>query len=159
MQKVLQRGFTLIELLVVIAIIGILAAVVLASLNDARQSGSDASIQQSLGNARSQAEIVYNRDGAFSYDQVCADEQIQQLLVAAGDASGVGTTSNSTDISPSGDGAATCNDSANTWAIAAPLASTSSVAWCVDSAGEVGRVQAASAIAGSDGNDNWACGN
>ena len=60
MNKMLnKKGFTLIELLVVIAIIGILAAVVLASLNTARDSANDAAGKVQLGEVRNQAEIYY----------------------------------------------------------------------------------------------------
>ena len=58
-----MRGFTLIELLVVIAIIGILSAVVLASLNTARQKGSDAAVKSNIGTIRTQAALDYGSNG------------------------------------------------------------------------------------------------
>src|SRR3989344_989452 len=66
--KGFRSGFALIELLVVVAIIGILASVVLASLNSARSKGSDAAIKSNLAGLRNQAEILYDSWSAYAVD-------------------------------------------------------------------------------------------
>lgn len=67
-------GFTLIELLVVIAIIGILSAIVLASLNSARNRSKVASLKAEVHEIKNQAEIFYATHHSYidqNGDTVC----------------------------------------------------------------------------------------
>jgi len=68
-------GFTLIELLVVVAIIGILASVVIASLNTARDKSRVASIKSTLKNMIAQAEILNIDSTAGNYGTTCTGLQ------------------------------------------------------------------------------------
>jgi len=61
------RGFTLIELLVVIAIIGVLATVVLASLNTARRKSRDARRVTDMKQIQLALELEYDGIGAQNY--------------------------------------------------------------------------------------------
>ena len=116
-----QKGFTLIELLVVIAIIGILASIVLASLNTARNRGRDASIRASMSQTRAQAEIYFDTQATPTYVGMCASADIDRLLDAAEAQGGTGRD---------------CDESATAWA--AEIVPLGGGFYCVDSRGASG---------------------
>jgi general secretion pathway protein G len=58
-------GFTLIELLVVVSLIGVLATLVLANLNAARQRGRDAQRKSDLRNIQTALRLYYNDYGIY----------------------------------------------------------------------------------------------
>lgn len=60
-----KSGFTLIELLVVISIIGILATLVLANLNAARERGRDAQRKSDLRSIETALRLYYNDYGHY----------------------------------------------------------------------------------------------
>ena len=129
MKHTYKRGFTLIELLVVIAIIGILASVVLASLNTARDKGTNAAIQSDVTNMRAQAEITGNQtNGSVDYSTVCASASAVKIIADI-------TAKNAAPV---------CADVTGAWAFAADLKGGGSI--CVDSTG-TSKVNAAVAAA------------
>ena len=143
--KYTKQGFTLIELLVVIAIIGILSAIVLASLDTARSKGQDAAARADLDNARAQAESYYDSKSPVTYSGVCTTATgatpggIQDMMTGAASAEGGVYTPGAT---LAASGVIVCHDPGNesgatTWVAATSLKNAVSgySFWCVDSTG------------------------
>jgi prepilin-type N-terminal cleavage/methylation domain-containing protein len=138
------KGFTLIELLVVVAIIGVLATVVLASLNSSRTKGSDAAIKANLANIRVQAAYLYDLWGNYAVDATPTYFALAQCAntadtlfsnptiwgqISAAYTAGAGVASTM------------CYSASGAWAVAVQLKTGGIAAdaipdsWCVDSTG------------------------
>jgi prepilin-type N-terminal cleavage/methylation domain-containing protein len=122
-----SRGFTLIELLVVIAIIGILSAVVLASLNTARSKGNDAAIQSNLSTIQTQAEVFYTP--SVGYAGVCTSSVVAKALASADTANANGSVG--------------CTDATGSYKAYSALVAAEGKFWCVDNTGDAVQLDAA----------------
>ncbi len=112
------------ELLVVISIIGILAAIVMSSLNVVRTKGVDGAAKSAMGQLRAQAEIyfdTYHDYGVFTID--CAGNDMFNSLAHI-------FANINTRIKP---GTLACEANGNAWAVSATL--QGGPIWCVDSKG------------------------
>ncbi len=136
LKQSLKRGFTLIELLVVIAIIGILATVVIVSLNNARDKANDVSASGSLSSIKNAAELYYD-DNNGSYASVCDDAEVNTLESAADDRNG-------SNAPP------TCVDDASEYAVEVQLSGGDF--FCVDSTGFAGKSATTTSLADTTGN-------
>ena len=139
MQRGHLRGFTLIELLVVIAIIGILSAVVLASLNTARTKGNDAATKSNLSTIQSQAALDY--DGySSSYGTTSSTTQATTITAGTGTPGATNLFNDPTVTSAitqaiTSAGSVSYGASGTTFEVAAPMKATTGY-WCVDSTGK-----------------------
>jgi Tfp pilus assembly protein PilE len=129
----------------VVAIIGILASVVLASLNTARSKGADAAIKANLSGIRAQAEILYADNNCYGDAASC-----NVAAVAVGVCPTAVTATNSifdnaqvisaiaAAKAATGAGLNACAEAAGgtSWAVVTQYKSDTAKGWCVDSTGK-----------------------
>lgn len=142
-----QKGFTLIELLVVVAIIGVLAAIVMVALSDAKNKGGDAGVQANLNTIRGESELFYSSNsnaflpsgGSTLAIGTCPTYSASGTNMMAKDQAIANAIAQAV---KNGGGSSACYNSSTAWAVAVVLksggaSSTDTIpdTWCVDSSG------------------------
>jgi prepilin-type N-terminal cleavage/methylation domain-containing protein len=127
-----NSGFTLIELLVVIAIIGILAALVLVALGNARDKAQDARVKSDIGQLNTIAQVIYdNNNSSYASVEGCF------TTPAAGTCFGSETnvTTLQADVNSAVAANATAHSTAAAFCVTSVLKSSASSSFCADSTG------------------------
>jgi prepilin-type N-terminal cleavage/methylation domain-containing protein len=137
--KKFKSGFTLIELLVVVAVIGILASVVVAALNNAKNSSEDKAVATNLHTVVNQAELFFGDNGNSYLPAGGATFSLGPC--PSYNASGTDMLSKNKVLNDAIAEAArrgsgnSCYNSSSLWAVAVGLKSNTNSSWCVDNNG------------------------
>lgn len=116
-----QKGFTLVELLIVIAIIGLLASVVMVSLDNAKQRSRDATRVQDIRGVISALELYFNKNNG--YPQQASAGAVPSALSTDGDVNRIPVAP----VPPDG----TCTETQNTYTYISNSPTAYSLTFCL----------------------------
>lgn len=142
MKNIRALGFTLIELLVIVAIVGILSAMILASLGTSRDKGKDGATISNMRSFSNQAELHFISNGNSYGSQAWTNSCTTAVSGGMFSDSKINSILGSIDTS-NGSSSVACGANSTSYVIIAQLLTNTSQYWCVDSKGVAKKVTTA----------------